>query len=134
MLASASLHRGHMDTSGIELPSRRTRRRHAPEFREQVVQACQQPGVSIAAVALANGLNANMVHAWRRQDREVPTSLDTNIPAPAPQFIALPLPASAAGALPDICIELRRGATTVSVTWPGQAAGECGAWLREWLR
>ena len=64
MLVSASLHRGHMDTSGIELPSRRTRQRHAPEFREQVVQACRQPGVSIAAVALANDLNANMVRKW----------------------------------------------------------------------
>ena len=37
-------------------------------------------------------------------------------------------------ALPDIRIELRRGATTVSIIWPGQAVGECGAWLREWLR
>ena len=64
MLVSAPLHRGHMDTSGIELPSRRTRRRHAPEFRGQVVQACRQPGVSIAAVALANGLNANMLRKW----------------------------------------------------------------------
>jgi transposase len=54
--------------------------------------------------------------------------------APAPQFIALPLPPSTAGVLPDIRIELRRGATTVSIIWPGQAASECGAWLREWLR
>jgi transposase len=29
---------------------------------------------------------------------------------------------------------LRRGATAVSVSWPGHAASECGAWLREWLR
>ena len=95
---------------------------------------CAQPGASVARVAQSHGLNANMVHAWRRQDREVSTSPDTSTPAPAPQFIALPLPASTAGALPDIRIELRRGATTVSISWPGQAAGECGAWVREWLR
>lgn len=68
---SASLDRGYMDTSGIELPSRRTRRRHAPEFREQVVQACRQPGVSIAAVALAihmhpsHRLDELLPHRWR---------------------------------------------------------------------
>jgi transposase-like protein len=49
---------------GIELPGRRTRRRHAPEFREQVVRAFRQPGMSIAAVALANGVNTNMVRKW----------------------------------------------------------------------
>jgi transposase len=41
---------------------------------------------------------------------------------------------STAGALPDIRIELRRRATTVSIIWPGPAASECGAWLRECLR
>ncbi len=61
---SASLHRGHPHTSEIELPSRRTRRRHAPGFSEQVAQACRQPGVSIAAVAWANGLDANRVRKW----------------------------------------------------------------------
>ena len=36
--------------------------------------------------------------------------------------------------LGDIRFELRRGATTVTISWPTQAAGECAAWLREWLR
>ena len=95
---------------------------------------CKQPGASVARVAQSHGLNANMVHAWRRQQRVASAPQDTSTAAPAPQFIALPLPPSAAGALPDIRIELRRGATSVSVIWPGQAASECGAWLREWLR
>ena len=95
---------------------------------------CAQPGASVASVAQSHGLNANMVHTWRRQEREASASLVTSTPSQAPQFIALPLPASAAGALPDIRIELRRGATAVTITWPCQAAGQCGAWLREWLR
>lgn len=56
---SASLHHGQMGTSSIELPSSRIQRRNRPRFREQVVQACQL-GVSIAAVALASGLNTTM--------------------------------------------------------------------------
>ena len=50
-------------------------------------------------------------------------------------FVALQLPAPPTPQpAPDIRIELRRGATTVTIAWPGQAAGECAAWLREWLR
>lgn len=121
-----------MDT--MEHATRKKIRQHPASLRQQVLMECAQPGASVARVAQSHGLNANMVHAWRRLEREALASQDSSAPAPAPHFIALPLPASVAGALPDIRIELRRGATTVSVTWPGQAAGECGAWLREWLR
>lgn len=40
------------------------RRTHSPEFKASVLAACRQPGASIAAVALAHGLNANVVHKW----------------------------------------------------------------------
>ena len=53
-----------MDTTLSEPPARRTRRRHGPEFRASVIQAASQPGISMAAVALANGLNANMLRKW----------------------------------------------------------------------
>ena len=51
------------------------------------------------------------------------------------EFVALRLPAPpVVAALPDIRIELRRGATTVSVSWPTQEAGACAVWLGQWLR
>ena len=53
-----------MNTNIAQSPAGRQRRRHSPEFRASVIQACLQPGVSMAAVALANGLNANMVRKW----------------------------------------------------------------------
>ena len=118
----------------MEHATRKKIRQHPTALRQQVLMECEQPGASVARVAQSHGLNANMVHAWRRQDRVASVSQDSSPPSPAPQFIALPLPAPAADALPDIRIELRRGATTVSISWPGQAAGDCGAWLREWLR
>jgi len=34
----------------------------------------------------------------------------------------------------EIRVEVRRGATTVTILWPTQAAGACAAWLRGWLR
>ena len=42
-----------------------TRRRHGPDFKAKVLAACNEPGASIAAVALAHGLNANLVRKWR---------------------------------------------------------------------
>ena len=136
-----------MNTLGIELPSRRTRRRHASEFRERVVQACRQPGVSIAAVALANGLNANMVRKWvieAEARRGTPPVSKTDIPAacsdmPAARvplhFLPLAVPAPLAPAPADeIRIELQHGTTAIKVSWPTAAAAECAAWLRELLR
>ena len=119
----------------MEHATRKKVRQHPAALRQQVLMECAQPGASVARVAQTHGLNANMVHAWRQQQRVAAAAQNASTPAPAPQFIALPLPSpSATGLLPDIRIELCRGATTVSVTWPGQAASECGAWLREWLR
>ena len=47
---------GHMDTfTAVELPVRRTRRRHEASFKASVVAACCQPGMSLSAVSLANG-------------------------------------------------------------------------------
>ena len=40
------------------------RRRHSAEFKADVVASCCKAGVSIASVALANGVNANLVRRW----------------------------------------------------------------------
>ena len=46
-------------------PRSTPRRRHDGEFKAKVLAACNVPGASIAAVALAHGLNANLVRKWR---------------------------------------------------------------------
>ena len=64
-----------MNTYGIDLRGRRRRRRHSAEFKTAVIQECRKPGVSIAAVALAHGLNANMLRKWvRESERDAPTA------------------------------------------------------------
>lgn len=40
------------------------RRRHGAELKAKVLAACNEPGASIAAVALSHGLNANLVRNW----------------------------------------------------------------------
>lgn len=44
--------------------SQKLRRRHAAEFKAAVIAECQQPGVSVASVSLAHGLNVNLVRKW----------------------------------------------------------------------
>jgi transposase-like protein len=43
--------------------------RHNAELKTRVVTACEQAGASIAGIALANGVNANLVHRWIRERR-----------------------------------------------------------------
>jgi transposase-like protein len=131
-----------MDTSLSEAPGRRRRRKHSAEFKASVVQACLQPGISMAAVALANGLNATMLRKWVMEAERVqrlsvlppPTEVSSNAVAPRVEgFVALQL-APEPVAPTDIRIELQRAGTTISVSWPSTAATECAVWLRELLR
>ncbi len=127
------------------------RRRHPTELKDRVLAACEEPGASVAAVAQAHGLNANLVHKWRRcQDggrslRPTPVVAATavraqqpvatrTLPDTASAFVALQLQMPSSVPPADIRLELRRGAATVIVSWPIQEAAACGSWLREWLR
>lgn len=46
------------------------RRRFDPQARRELVQACLQPGVSVARMALEHGLNANLLRKWIRQHQQ----------------------------------------------------------------
>jgi transposase-like protein len=112
----------------------RRHRRHSAEFKAKVVAECRHPGVSIASVALANGLNANLLRTWLVKDSGSSAAVPRSVPAQE-EFIALALSTDASRApTGEIRIELRRGATTVAISWPAQAAEQCAAWLRDWLR
>ena len=125
-----------MNTTSIEPANgRRRRRKHSAEFKAQAVAACQEPGVSIAAMALANGINANLLRRWVVDAEQPPQSRPAavvRIAGAAPSFIPVAMSEAMCG--PDIRIELRRGATSINVTWPVTAAAECAAWMRELLR
>jgi transposase-like protein len=113
------------------------RRRHSLEFKQKVVQACRQPGVSIAAVALRYQLNANLLRRWvaAYEERDTAASVPEPVILPAAEFVALPLEVPLEPvASQDIVIEVRRGASTVTVRWPHAAAAACANWLQGWLR
>ena len=128
-----------MNTYGADLMGRRRRRRHSAEFKASVIEECLRPGVSIAAVALAHGLNANMLRKWvidgeHRLSAPAPAAPGEPEVAskPHPTFIPLALPAPVIEG--EIRVELQRSGTTVKIVWPASAARDCAAWLRDWLR
>ncbi len=108
-----------------------TRRRYGADAKARVLAECDAAGASVAKVAMAHGINANVVHRWRQLAREsevaaqamntefVPVALSTQ-PDPTP--------------VGDIRIELRRGAVAMTVVWPVSAATEFAVWIRELLR
>jgi transposase len=46
------------------------RRRYDPESKARLVAACLEPGVSISGLALAHGVNANLLRKWVKDARE----------------------------------------------------------------
>ena len=127
-----------------------SRRRHSPQLKALVLEQCAAPQASVAKVAMAHGLNANLVHGWRKLARERdgaaqaprgpaggPVKAAVIAHTSPPQFVPVSLGAmvgTGAGAPSDIQIELRRGATAMKITWPISAAADCAAWMRELLR
>jgi transposase len=93
------------------------RRRHGAELKAKVLAACNEPGASIAAVALSHGLNANLVRNWlvgrglKRTGIRAPVAMMTSVAAAVPPTAA-PLLATDARFLP-IELDTRAQATGV---------------------
>jgi transposase len=87
----------------------------------------------MASVALARGINANLLRRWVRDAEVLPTrTLERASPA-APVFVPVRLP-DATVPMGEIRIDVKRGATTITAAWPIAAAAECATWIRELLR
>jgi transposase len=115
-----------MDTEN----SRKLRRRYDAELKAKVVAECNQPGVSVAKIAMAHGINANIVHGWRKLARQAGT------PVEPVGFVPVTVVPPALHSVDErsIDVELRRGAITIKLTWPMSAAMDLSAWMRELLR
>lgn len=112
-------------------------RRYSTMTKVLVVAQCAEFGASVAKIAMANGINANVVHRRRKLAR----GGDAKAATKTGEFIALPLtmapspgpPTKSKSAGADLHVELRRGAITMSITWPSSATAEFALWTRNVL-
>ena len=131
-----------MDTTdtkqAVARPAKRSWRRHSDEFKAHAIAMARQPGTSMAAVALANGLNANMLRRWVRECEEPSekASVREDRRPPVAAFVQLPMapdrapvPPTPAAAMIDV--QINRGNTRIVVQLPLGSAS--AAWLREVL-
>jgi transposase len=97
------------------------RRRFSKAFKAKIVAACDQPGASVAGVALANGLNANLVHRWRKSAKDQGESVSGQA-----DFLPVPLSVPANDAPASVIIEVHG----VKLHWPLSHIDQSIAWLR----
>lgn len=122
-------------------PNRSSRRVHSAEFKSQVLLECRQPGASVSAVAIAHGLNTNVVRKWlaghniKRMGVDSTTKVSVEQAASSLQFVpvelaqperVVALPAVAS----DIRIELERGGLHLKLQCTVTAASVYAVQLR----
>jgi transposase len=115
----------------MEVERSRKRRRYSREVKAQILAECKAPGASVAKVALSHGINANIVHGWRKRVRDRETA-----PTARHEFIPLAVAPAVQTRVDErgIELEVRRGTVTLKLLWPMSAAAELAAWTRELLR
>lgn len=128
-----------MDTFVKQVVSGRHRRKYSAQFKRDAVLACLAPGVSMSAVALANGLNANVLRRWVTEHEGAMTIAPSAQPhgevttKQVEAFVPVRLRREAAP-VADIKIELRSGAIQINIIWPAANASECAAWVAAVIR
>ena len=63
-----------------------------PQAKAEIVQACLQPGASVARIGMQYGINANLVRSWigkRQQAARVRSAVAVKRGAPDAHFVAL---------------------------------------------
>ncbi|MEH4929767.1 IS66-like element accessory protein TnpA [Enterobacter cloacae] len=64
---------------------------YPPEFKQRLIEASFEPGVSISRLALDNGINANLLFKWRQQWRQGKVKLPSEYEARPPLLIPVTL-------------------------------------------
>lgn len=108
-----------LETVGV---LRNGRRRYAPASKQRLVDACLQPGVSLAGLALQHGVNANLLRKWvaKRQLQNGDGQPEVRALI-APAFIPVrgrsPSPTRSAGAI-AVCATERSCAGRLTASMP----------------
>ena len=119
------------------------RRRYSREFKAQIVETCNRPGTSVAAIARLHNINDNIVHRWIREAEQAASAVATATTTPArieanavsacavPPFVPVQVSAEQAE---RIHLELIKNGLSVRVDWPASQSASCAQTLLMLLR
>ena len=133
------------DSQTARYATRRTHRTYTREFKAELVAACRVPGASIAAVAGAHAMNANVLHRWLKEHAHSgchgqPDSGNANlssvvlqqrVPAFIPVQLSAPDPGPEAQAIE---VDIRKGTLTMRIKWPTSAGADFASWAASILK
>ena len=101
--------------SGVRI-NRTGRRTYTPVYKRELVRQCSEPGVSVAAVAMRNGINANLVRRWIvRQQRELVAASAKPSPAMLPVGVDATPPMLEVATVDDAASKRKRSASTIEI-------------------
>jgi transposase-like protein len=111
------------------------RRTYTTEFRQGLV-AQYQPGVSVSRIALAHGINANLLRKWiDRYRNQLPAPVSAEPSKLVTVQVELPAKDQTEAACSEtIEISLTKRTTHINIRWPGNQAQACATWLSAWLK
>ena len=131
-----------MDAITLPSPGRR-RRRYSAEFKARIVETCNRPGTSVAAIARLHNINDNIVHRWIREAEQAASAAAPSASVPAriePEELsacaAAPfVPVQVSAGQPErIHLELIKNGLSVRLDWPASQSASCTQTLLLLLR
>ena len=101
---------GNREQAGVAKVDSAGRRWYTVQFKREIVARCLQPGASVAGIAVAHGLNPNLVRKWIERVHKETRKLAPLLPVVlADPRAAAEVPIEAA------CIEIRIGDAVIAV-------------------
>ncbi len=88
------------------------RRVYSPSHKRAIVERCLQPGVSVAGIALAHGINANLVRKWIVKHRRAAPAAKRSSVAPT---ALLPVAIQADSPKPTVRTPAARGMIVIEL-------------------
>lgn len=118
----------------------RTRRVHSEQFKQQLVDVCLQPGMSLANIARQHGLHPNLLSRWVKERQPADGRADKQA-EPLPRFVPVRIASaqcaeqSASPRLSsEIEVNIDRGDLRIAFKVDSAQMIQLGQMLREVLR
>lgn len=124
--------------------SARPRRTFTTEFRQYLIELCQQPDTSVAKVAMQHQINANLLHKWMSQSKSKSPALK-QVSHQQTDFLPIVLKSPSRTEEPKsspainhpvahIRIPLRHSDQMIEIDWPVQSTMELLALIQSLIK